>query len=57
MIRYSFIPDADGSSDNFQLDSVTGIIITKYKLDREKKSEYSILVQATDTIGRLEKRR
>ena len=52
-IRYTFVPDATDGLDYFELDPVTGVILTRRRLDRELRSEYTLLVKATDTIGLL----
>ena len=38
-IRYKFVPDADGSSEKFELNENTGIILTKRRIDREEKQK------------------
>ncbi|XP_063710939.1 protocadherin Fat 1-like isoform X6 [Symsagittifera roscoffensis] len=47
-LQYIIIASAEGSQ-NFQIDEQSGVITTKRHLDREKISEYSLLVQVHDT--------
>jgi len=46
-IFYSILNSHD-IDDAFRIDSATGVITTKLPLDREKREEYTILVQAND---------
>ncbi|XP_060561268.1 LOW QUALITY PROTEIN: protocadherin Fat 1-like [Ruditapes philippinarum] len=51
LVHYSLITDKKGSRevDWFTVDSKTGLITTKKFLDRERQSEFSFLVEATDS--------
>ena len=55
-LKYGITPDAEGNSQCFSIDSNSGDIKTKCMLDREVKSVYSLLIEASDT-GKLEDRR
>ncbi|GAA6091168.1 cadherin-23 isoform X1, partial [Tachysurus ichikawai] len=49
-VRYSFLQTGAGNRDweNFRIDSITGVITTAVKLDREKQALYSLIVVAYD---------
>jgi len=46
-VFYSILNSHD-IDDTFRIDSSTGVITTKLPLDREKRDEYTVLVQAND---------
>ncbi|XP_024085574.1 cadherin-23-like [Cimex lectularius] len=47
-VRFSFLPD-ETDSQAFSIDSVTGLITTKQHLDREIKSNYTLILVAQDS--------
>ena len=51
LVHYTLTPAETGSKDVdwFSIDSQTGLITTRRFLDREKQSEYIILVEASDS--------
>lgn len=46
-IYYSILNQHD-IDDTFRIDPNSGVITTKLSLDREKRDEYTLVVQATD---------
>ncbi|KAK7901830.1 hypothetical protein WMY93_018599 [Mugilogobius chulae] len=49
-VRYAFLQTGAGNRDweNFQIDAITGVIITTVKLDREKQALLSLIIVARD---------
>uniref|UniRef100_A0AAY4DS48 Cadherin-23 n=1 Tax=Denticeps clupeoides TaxID=299321 RepID=A0AAY4DS48_9TELE len=49
-VRYAFLQTGAGNRDweNFRIDSLTGVITTAVKLDREKQALYSLIIVAYD---------
>ncbi|KAF7666879.1 hypothetical protein LDENG_00090080 [Lucifuga dentata] len=49
-VRYDFLQTVAGNKDwkNFQIDTLTGVITTAAKLDREKQALYSLIITAYD---------